>query len=318
MEEQDFKARYREFTQVFERWLLDELGLWQIERELYEPCAYMLNSPGKRVRPVLILAAADLCGVENRLLRPFALAVEHLHTASLVHDDLPALDNDDLRRGLPTCHKQFDEARAILAGDVLIVRAFELLTGEAALSSLSAAHGKLLLQAVPGSLKLLSSIAVALCEGQALDLLAVRPRAGLSSAAGPELEEVYAKKTGALFSACFLAPLLFLQAETAAELQQRERLEAALSSFAAAFGLLFQITDDLLDLDQAKVAGEGREVVNSAAEEVELNYARRYGLEAATKRADELLAVGLAALVELGESAAFLRALLCSVRFRKQ
>lgn len=266
MDENSFKEHYQELLRSFELWLNCELENSHVEPLLWEPCRYMLQSSGKRVRPVLTLAVGDLLGVGRELLRPFCLAVEYLHTASLIHDDLPALDNDDMRRGRPTCHRAFDEAKALLAGDLLITHAFELL-----------AEGPVDLPpaAVKALVRLLGRMSVALCEGQVLDLAAVRPATGSESAAVLEpdaIESIYRKKTGALFESCFLAPLSFLpdarQAATADPLR----------SLAVAFGLLFQLTDDLLDAPPGQTPQGG-----------ELSYTARFGRAQTEQRADQLV-----------------------------
>jgi geranylgeranyl pyrophosphate synthase len=197
---------------------------------LLEAMRYSTLAGGKRVRPVLVYATGEALGASLEALDAPAAAVELIHVYSLVHDDLPAMDNDDLRRGRPTCHRAFDEATAILVGDALQARAFEVL-----------AQG-------PGSitasarLEMLRVLADAIgtrgmAGGQAIDLEAVRQ--SLDEAA---LERMHRQKTGALIQASVLLGAI------SAGIQGGEE-RAALSEFGAEIGLAFQIQDDILDVE---------------------------------------------------------------------
>ena len=182
---------------------------------------------GKRLRPLLVYAAGAATGADEALLDSPAAAVELIHAFSLVHDDLPAMDDDDLRRGRPTVHVAFDEATAVLAGDALQSLAFECLaTGEAP-AALRVAWLATLAQATG---------AAGMCGGQALDMEATGRR--LAPAA---LEQVHALKTGALIRACVRLGALGGAADAA--------LLATLDDYAAGLGLAFQIRDDLLDIE---------------------------------------------------------------------
>ncbi len=207
--------------------------------------AYSLFAPGKRLRPLLVILTGEGLGGLSEALLPAACAVEMVHTYSLVHDDLPAMDDDDLRRGLPTCHKKFGEALAILAGDALLTAAFEVLADgcpprTAAVSCLELAKG---------------AGAVGMVGGQALDLIAegrigyTGAEAGVtvadSTLAG--LEDLHARKTGALFRTSLRLGVYAAQAERTAGMDKVTL--AAADEFAAAFGLAFQVTDDLLDVE---------------------------------------------------------------------
>ncbi len=152
---------------------------------LGEAIRYSLLAPGKRLRPMLVLLAAEACQGAAEAALPAACAVEMIHTYSLIHDDLPAMDDDDLRRGRPTCHKAFGEATAILAGDALLALAFEVLARDMRPSS-AAAEGCVLLAHAAGATQLVG--------GQADDLLGAHAHAGLEA-----LESIHRRKTGAMF-----------------------------------------------------------------------------------------------------------------------
>ena len=188
---------------------------------------HSLLDGGKRLRPILVLACAEALGHSPERFLPFACAMECIHTYSLIHDDLPAMDDDDLRRGRPTCHKQFDEATAILAGDALLTLAFELAA-----------------QPIAGvdpqeSLALIRLLAqgagmAGMVGGQLLDMLSEKRQLSLT-----ELQTVHAHKTGALIRvACVAGGRL-----GGATPDQRQRL----ADYGEAIGLAFQITDDILD-----------------------------------------------------------------------
>ncbi len=187
---------------------------------------YSLLAPGKRLRPMLVLLAAEACRGSFEAALPAACAVEMVHTYSLIHDDLPAMDDDDLRRGRPTCHVAFGEATAILAGDALLTLAFEVLARDLQPAS-AAAEGCGLLAQAAGATQLVG--------GQADDLLGTGAHSGIEA-----LESIHRRKTGAMF-------LVSLQlGALAAGAGQRER--AALEVYGRKLGLAFQIVDDLLDV----------------------------------------------------------------------
>ncbi len=197
---------------------------------LHAAMRYSVLGSGKRLRPVLVYAAGDALGADPATLDPPACAVELIHAYSLVHDDLPAMDDDDLRRGAPTCHRQFDEATAILAGDALQAFAFELLTTEPYAAAIPPATRA-------GMAATLATAAGAggMAGGQAIDLAACGHTLSLD-----ELERMHRYKTGALIRASVLLGALAGGADAA----DRERLAA----YGAAIGLAFQIVDDVLDV----------------------------------------------------------------------
>lgn len=241
---------------------------------------YSLLAPGKRLRPLLVLAANAVCGGQPNEALPAACAVEMIHTYSLVHDDLPAMDDDDLRRGRPTCHIQFDEATAILVGDALIPRAFEVLANNGSDPRL-ASRCVLELARAAG--------AAALVGGQADDLQAE------FAEPDPEwLQTIHARKTAAM-----IAVSLKLGALTAGAAEnQVQRLE----NFGKKLGLAFQIADDLLDLrgDQSKM---GKKTQKDPIRG-KLTYPAVLGVERSLELAVALIAQGNRELEPLGLAAA--------------
>ena len=255
---------------------------------------HALLAPGKRLRPALVLWAANACGGTWNDAAGAAVAVEMIHAYSLVHDDLPAMDDDDLRRGRPTCHKAFDEATAILCGDALQALAFETLAREMPPST--SARGCLVLARAAGP--------EALVGGQADDLAAERGWIpDLTTAPAAEqvawLERIHRRKTGALFLAALELGGLAANA-TPPQL-------ALLATYGRAFGLAFQIADDLLDAEGDE-ATMGKRVGKDAGRG-KLTFPTIVGLEASRARARGLVAEAEAAVAGLGAGAAPLEAL---------
>ena len=240
-------------------------------RRLHEAMRYSVFNGGKRVRPLLVYATGECLGVpESKLVAP-AAAIELIHAFSLVHDDLPAMDDDDLRRGMPTVHRKYDEATAILAADALQPLAFSVLTDIDGVSTDQRIQLVKLVADACGSIGMTGGQSIDLrAEGQALDIA--------------ELEHMYALKTGALIHASVMSAGLL------AEDMPPGRV-AALDGFSRAIGLAFQIRDDLLDVEgQTDVIGKpagSDERLNKAT------YPGLFGIEASRKRCDELLADGL-------------------------
>jgi geranylgeranyl diphosphate synthase type II len=258
---------------------------------IHRAVRYSLFAGGKRVRPLLVLAAGEAVGGETAALMPLACAVEMIHTYSLIHDDLPAMDNDDLRRGKPTSHKVFGEAMAILAGDALLTRAFHLLVDLPARVSAEDARRRVEAAAILGEAAGTSG----LIGGQVADLEAE----GDGSIGADALERLHRAKTGALLSACVRGGGVLGGAS-------REELER-LSGYGSAVGLAFQVVDDILDAtagaDQlGKTAGK-----DAAAGKA--TYVRVHGLEGARRIAASLRTQASEAIAPLGERAALLDAL---------
>jgi len=255
---------------------------------LAEALRYAVLALGKRLRPALALWACQACGGSWEKAAPAAVAVELIHAYSLVHDDLPAMDDDDLRRGRPTCHRAFDEATAILCGDALQALAFETLARD--MPPERGAQACLVLARAAG--------AEALVGGQADDLAAERGWvAGLASASPAEqvawMDRINRRKTGALFLAALELGGIAAGADAA-------RL-ALVARFGRAFGQAFQIADDLLDAEGSEAAVGKR--VGKDAGRGKLTFPTVEGAAAARARADRLASEAAAAAAELGESA---------------
>jgi len=251
---------------------------------------YSVFAGGKRIRPLLCLAAAQSVGGETGRAEalPFASAVELIHTFSLIHDDLPSMDDDDLRRGRPTCHKAFDEATAILAGDALHTLAFEII---ASIDHSPTRNGPVL-----EALVLLARACgtAGLIGGQMDDLRFE----GLPATAA-DLERIHRTKTGALIVATVVGGGLLAGGS--------EDEVDALRSFAEPIGLAFQIVDDILDVSGDAVSlgkTPGKDARAGKATWVAL-----HGMEASKKRAADLHAQALQALAPLGAGASLLREL---------
>jgi geranylgeranyl pyrophosphate synthase len=235
-----------------------------VPERLHAAMRYSVLGGGKRIRPALLFATARTLGLGEDQVEAAACAIELVHAYSLVHDDLPAMDNDDLRRGRPTCHKAFDEATAILVGDALQALAFEWLARDGALPASSGVRLQLIGLLAEGS----GSFGMA--GGQAIDMAA---QGRVLDLAG--IEQMHARKTGALIRVSVL-----MAADCVPELDPV--LRSALASFAAAIGLAFQIQDDLLD-----VLGESRPGARQADLSGRGGYCRlaRRGQHAAPARA---------------------------------
>ncbi len=250
---------------------------------------YSLFVGGKRLRPILCLAAAEAVGGDPGEALPVACALEMVHTYSLIHDDLPAMDDDDLRRGQPTCHKKFDEATAILAGDGLLTEAFHTLAGAAPRFQ---GRETVLLEIM----ELLAKAAgyEGMVGGQMLDLLAEGRKISLK-----ELETVHRLKTGALLTAATRAGAL---------VGGGNRVEVtALTGYGERFGLAFQVTDDLLDVE-----GTTEEIGKPAGSDEKRHkatYPALLGLEASRQWAQRLVEEAVAELEPFQDRAAPLREL---------
>jgi geranylgeranyl pyrophosphate synthase len=249
---------------------------------------WSLFAGGKRFRPALLLASGHAFGAPTESLLTTACAFELIHTYSLIHDDLPAMDDDDLRRGRPTCHIQFDEATAILAGDALQALAFRLIAEDESLEAL-------VRLALVRELAAAAGTPDGMVAGQAHDL-AAEARADVG---GTELDLIHRRKTGAMIAAAARSGALIAGAG-APELE-------ALTAYAHDLGLLFQITDDLLDVtataeDLGKTPGKD-------ARSQKATYPALYGLEATRARAETVYASACRALDEIERPTEMLRAI---------
>lgn len=281
--------KYESYKHIIEKSLysyFDNLT-YAIPQPLLNAMAYSVRAGGKRIRPVIALAVCDMFGGCTDALLPLACAIEMIHTYSLIHDDLPAMDNDDLRRGLPTNHKVFGESTAILAGDGLLNYSFQILV-----KSLKNWHAE-----YPGyfdAVQLITDSAGidGMIAGQITDIQNEHnPLAGES-----DLIYVHSKKTGALFKASIFAGAYVSKTE------QNDLM--ALEKFAQQFGLLFQITDDILD-----IKGDINSIGKTPGKDItsgKLTYPQLYGVEGSKQKAAESANAAIAAIESYGENADFL------------
>jgi geranylgeranyl diphosphate synthase type II len=254
---------------------------------LRDAMRYSLLAGGKRLRPILCLAACELVGGSSELAMPTAVALEMIHTMSLIHDDLPAMDNDDLRRGRPTNHKVYGDAMAILAGDAMLSRAFEMV----AVRSANVPADRLL--RVVGELALVSG-APGLVGGQVVDLESEGQAVDLQT-----LEYIHLHKTAALLRACVVTGALIGGASD-------DQLEA-MRTYANGIGLAFQIIDDILDVTaSSEVLGKtaGKDLLADKT-----TYPKLLGLDASREKALQLVRESKAALEPWRDKAAPLLAL---------
>ena len=254
---------------------------------IHKSMLYSVLAGGKRLRPVLVIAAVEAVGGNREDVLPFAVAVEYIHTYTLIHDDLPALDNDDLRRGKPTNHKVFGEAIAILAGDALLTQAFYLMTHSGLMSAippeklLQAAHD--MAGAIGTSGMIGGQVVDIESEGKPID--------------EETLEYIHVHKTGCLIKACIRAGAILSHAEV-------DQFEA-LSNYGEQIGLAFQIVDDILDItaDQSLLGKD----IGSDVEKKKATYPALYGLDESKKKAERLVEEGISSLKVFGNKADPLR-----------
>jgi geranylgeranyl pyrophosphate synthase len=267
----------RRVERELDRWLPPETT---VPARLHAAQRYGVLGPGKRIRPALVYATAETLGVPLEHVDAAACAVELIHAYSLVHDDLPAMDDDDLRRGRPTCHKAFDEATAILAGDSLQVLAFQVLANHAGMPGDDRARVRMIATLAE------ASGTAGMAGGQALDLAAEGRVLTL-----PEVEQVHALKTGALIRASILMAAYGAPGLPPGKL-------SALGEVGSLVGLAFQVQDDILDIegDEALI---GKPVGSDEARAMP-TYPAVAGLPAARARVQELHAAAGAILARGG------------------
>ena len=266
--------------QEVDRWL-DKLLPTENTRpkEIHQAMRYSMFAGGKRLRPILVIASGEAFQVAPELLYPIAGALEMIHTYSLIHDDLPAMDNDDLRRGRPTCHKVYGEAMAILAGDALLIRAFEVV------AKLVVPPEKQL-----NKIEVITEIASAagtinaLIGGQVVDIISEG-----KPVTAETLDYIHSAKTGALITASVRVGAIMGGANP-------DELEL-ITNYGKTAGLAFQITDDLLDVlatseQLGKTAGKDANVQKAT-------YVALHGIEASRKRAKELAESAIASVKAL-------------------
>lgn len=277
-----FDIRYEEDRLLIEEHLKGCFQNCARYADLYDAMNYSLLAGGKRIRPILTLEACRLCGGDPESALPFACAVEMIHTYSLIHDDLPCMDDDDLRRGRPTNHKVYGEATAVLAGDGLLTAAFEVMSTQQALPAERALLGVATLAAAAGGQGMVG--------GQVLDL------AGEGHfLSEDDLHEIHSLKTGAMIMAA--ADLGCIAAGATEEQRQ------AVRTYARALGLAFQIKDDMLDVE-GSTEEFGKPVGSDAANE-KSTFVTLKGLECCRAEVQKLTAQAVAAL-EIFEEKEFL------------
>ena len=268
-----------------------------VPTKLHAAMRYALLGGGKRVRPLLVYAAGALFGADAAILSRAAAALEMIHAYSLVHDDMPCMDDDELRRGKPTVHVAYDEATALLVGDALQAQAFLVLAEAADASGGAGAATALPPARLVGMLRLLAHAAgsAGMCGGQAIDLDSV----GISLTL-EQLEQMHQLKTGALLRASVLLGAMAGKELDAAETQ-------ALNDYARAIGLAFQVVDDVLDAT-ADSATLGKTAGKDAADN-KPTYVSILGLEPSRALAEKLRLDAHAALAPFGDKALRLREL---------
>lgn len=278
-----FKERIKAYQARVDKCLDSALPLpSQAPQKLHEAMRYAVFNGGKRVRPLLVYAAGECLDIDPERLDAPAVAIELIHAFSLVHDDLPAMDDDDLRRGKPTLHIRYDEATAILAADAMQPLAFSVLADTPGTSDASRTALVKLVAAACGS--------IGMTGGQSIDLAAEG-----HALSATELEYMYSLKTGALIHAAVVSACLLCEAPDPA-------ITASLDRFGKDIGIAFQIKDDILDIE-----GETHVIGKPSGSDEKLGkatYPALFGIEASRQRCDALLQNALAQLVPLGPAAA--------------
>ena len=264
-----FEQNIAGFIEDIDNYLLSKLPIETMPPEnLHKAMHYSVMNGGKRIRPLLTFASAKGLKLDHKVLIPAAAAIELLHCFSLVHDDLPCMDDDDLRRGRPSTHKVFGEATAVLAADALLSLSFEILASDLSFGGTSLNNSSLI------SLISNATGSKGITGGQQLDLNAEERMISQS-----ELEHVYRQKTGKLLRACILAPTCFVDIS----LEQ----QSALERYVDAIGLAFQIKDDILEAEGSTIIiGKSS---NSDIQKGKATFPKIFGLDASKKRMLELL-----------------------------
>lgn len=288
MNTRSFDAKRNEYRVAIDESLEQYLEAEMILPLMREAMRYSLLSGGKRLRPMLLLAAGEMCGGDREELLPLASGLEMIHTYSLIHDDLPAIDNDTKRRGRATNHVVFGEANAILTGDALLNYAYEVMLEGAKAAKTQHPY----VDAISCIAEL--SGPRALIAGQMADLA----HEGDVAAGIDQLNFIHDNKTGALFRAAALGGGIASQASS----QQLE----ALDTYSTKLGLAFQIADDILDVKGGEKLGK---TAGKDAAAGKLTFVRMYGLERAVELGQETSQEAIDALADFGDRADFLRQL---------
>tara|TARA_B100000029_G_scaffold507186_1_gene591316 strand:- start:263 stop:1153 length:891 start_codon:yes stop_codon:yes gene_type:complete len=292
-----FKERITRYIENIDVYLLSKLPIEKSPpNNLHKAMHYSVMNGGKRIRPLLTFACAESVKVDPKILIPAAASIELLHCFSLVHDDLPCMDDDDLRRGKPSTHKEFGEATAILAADALLSLSFEILASDLSFGGTALNNGPLI------SLISNATGSKGITGGQQLDLNAEENIIGQS-----ELEHVYRQKTGKLLRACILAPTCFSDIS----LEQLSALEI----YADSIGLAFQIKDDILEVE-----GSTQNIGKSSKSDIKkgkATFPKIFGLDASKNRMAELLRLAKNEISVFGKDAHPLKYMAESIINRK-
>ena len=297
MNNYDFEHDLKDIQARINQFLEEQLN--QVDTQpapLADAMKYALLLGGKRIRPFLVYATGRMLGASMNQLDYVAAAIEAVHAYSLIHDDLPAMDNDSLRRGEPTCHIAFDEATAILAGDALQAFAFETLTNATALSAEQKVRLVHALSHAAG--------AQGMCLGQSLDLISEHKSVSLT-----ELERIHNSKTAALLSAALIMGFI------CSPRYSDKQLEQQLARYGAAIGLAFQVQDDILDIEgESSVLGK---TVGADLASDKSTYPKLLGLDGAKQKAQDLYQIALSQLDRIPFNSVALRALAEFIIHRK-
>ncbi|MCI8348066.1 MAG: polyprenyl synthetase family protein [Firmicutes bacterium] len=291
---------YEEYKQIVDSHLTDFIpNIDNKSLSLYDSMKYSLLAGGKRLRPVLLLAACEFAGGNIKEAIPYACAIEYIHTYSLIHDDLPAMDNDDLRRGLPTNHKVYGEAIAILAGDGLLTTAFEVINKDMMLYFDSPEK---IIKRVNAAYQIASGAGCrGMVAGQVSDIEAEN-----AVASSEMLEYIHLNKTAALFKSAIKAGLYLGN--------YNDKMITDLSKYADNLGLAYQIADDILD-----VVGNPDELgkeTGSDKKKSKNTYISINGLEKAYERLEELTENAVEAIADYYDNAEFFKNLVLKLAKR--
>lgn len=279
MTELEFDQKYKYFEQQLHISVREHLDYKEpfLQERVLEASEYSLKAGGKRIRPVLALAFCEACGTIAEKAKSTACAIEYMHTFSLIHDDLPCMDNDELRRGQPSCHKKFDEATALLAGDALAIMPFEIIAKAAKNREISDSAGVRAIAYLARAAGINGMIG-----GQQIDVqsdLAISPEQTL---------EMYSMKTSALLRAACCCGVICAESEN-----EEKYLEAA-EVYAENLGLAFQLIDDILDITStSEVLGKP---IGSDARDGKETYAAVCGVEKAREKAAQFTEKAMSAL----------------------
>jgi len=294
-----FSSDYSRFKNIIEENLIKYLPEVDPHGEILETAMkYSLDAGGKRIRPVLLLAACEICGGDINDAVPFACALEYIHTYSLIHDDHPSLDNDDLRRGKPTNHKVFGDDMAILAGDGLLNSAFDLMMSEIIkdLSEKKVKAAYEISRAAGTGGMITGQVADVLMTGSQTRKGALESENGVFADAEDTLRFIHANKTGALIRAAVRAGAILAGAD--------DDILETMTVYAEKLGLTFQIVDDILDVvgDEAVIGKK----VGADQQLGKMTYPAVYGLEESYKKAEAATEEAVKALGNTGIDAVFL------------